>query len=83
MSGGNPYSSVLDMIREAAGNGAAPAWDYGVVLSTSPAQIHFRGVKLLKEQLLLAPGLTLAVGKRVAVLPHASYETFLILAMEA
>ena len=78
----NPFSTLLLMMREQGSKGSAPGWGVGEVASADPLRITFGGVTLEPAQLFIPDWLSASrwlPGAKVALLPDAKYELFLIL----
>ncbi len=77
----NPFSRMLGLMRQQAGEASGPAWAMGEVLGTDPLRILYQGVTLTAAQI---PGAAqwaqvLQVGDQVPVLPDRGDGSFIIL----
>lgn len=77
----NPFSKMLELMRQQAGEVAGPAWALGEVLGTDPLRILYQGVTLAAGQI---PGAdqwaaVLQLGDQVPVLPDRGDGSFVIL----
>jgi hypothetical protein len=80
-SGENPFSAMVDVIREEVRRGAGPSWDMGEVISVSPLKVRYRGVQLNADQVAAAGqwAAQLKVGDSVPVLPDREDGRFAIM----
>ena len=80
-SGENPFSAMVDVIREEVRRGAGPSWDMGEVVSVSPLKVRYRGVQLNADQVAAAGqwAAQLKVGDSVPVLPDRDDGRFAIM----
>ena len=80
-SGENPFSAMVDVIREEVRRGAGPSWNMGEVISVSPLKVRYRGVQLNADQVAAAGqwAAQLKVGDSVPVLPDRDDGRFAIM----
>jgi len=80
-SGENPFSAMVDVIREEVRRGAGPSWNMGEVISVSPLKVRYRGVQLNADQVAAAEqwAAQLKVGDSVPVLPDRDDGRFAIM----
>ena len=80
-SGENPFSAMVDVIREEVRRGAGPSWNMGEVVSTAPLQVRYQGVLLNADQVAAAGqwAAQLTVGDSVPVLPDRDDGRFAIM----
>ncbi len=80
-SGENPFSAMVDVIREEVRRGSGPSWDMGEVVSVSPLKVRYRGVQLNADQVAAAGqwAAQLKVGDSVPVLPDRDDGRFAIM----
>ncbi len=78
----NPFSALLNLMRQQGAASNPPPWGVGEVAQLSPVKIRFGGVLLEPSQLFWLHGFTdsqLKAGSQVAVLPDPDFTMFLIL----
>lgn len=80
-SGENPFSAMVDVIREEVRRGSGPSWNMGEVVSTAPLQVRYQGVLLNADQVAAAGqwAAQLKVGDSVPVLPDRDDGRFAIM----
>ena len=80
-SGENPFSAMVDVIREEVRRGAGPSWNMGEVISVSPLKVRYQGVLLNADQVAAAGqwAAQLKVGDSVPVLPDRDDGRFAIM----
>ncbi len=80
-SGENPFSAMVDVIREEVRRGSGPSWNMGEVVSTAPLQVRYQGVLLNADQVAAAGqwAAQLKVGDSVPVLPDRDDGRFVIM----